>query len=389
MKSKQLVALVICNVAVFMSGNMVLSLLPVYAMRLGIDEGAIGIYLGLGFAAVTVGALSAGWFSDRFQRRKLSIMVASLVTIPATYLMGQVNTLLLLTICTMLAWLSAGLTTATFNILAGLHAEADQRGRIFGIMGVAVTLGLALGGFVAGIIVDHWGYAALYLAAAAVWLVPIAAAWFLDDSRATARPTIGAPKPLAVRLSPAIWLLLIANTLSAVTGFSAGLVRPLIMNAMAFEATAIAAATSFSSLVTLPLPYLVGWLSDRLGRRQLLIATYAFGTAAMLILAASRDVWQFWFSACLFSVAGAAAGVVSAYVTDLATPESLGRALSYFSATGWIGAIFGFSVTGLIIRPLGMDTTLLISAALPVFAILLLLTIRRSVRVAPAAVGGA
>jgi MFS family permease len=384
MNRKQLLTLVICNVAVFMSGNMVLSLLPVYAVKLGIPESAIGIYLGIGFAAVTLGALSAGWFSDRFQRRKLSIVIASLITIPATYLMGQVSTLPLLTICTVIGWLSAGLITATFNIFVGLYAEPDQRGRIFGIMGMAAALGLALGGFVAGVIVDRWGYAPLYLAAAAVYLVPAAAAWLLDDSRTTARPTVGESKPPAVRLGTAIWLLLVANTLSAVTGFSAGLARPLIMNAMAFEATAIAAATSFSSLITLPLPFFVGWLSDRIGRRQLLIASYAFGAVAMLILIASQEVWQFWFSACLFSVAGAAAGVASAYVTDLATPESLGKALSYMSATGWIGAIFGFTVTGLIVGPLGMTTTLLISAALPVFSILLLSAVRQSPRLAPA-----
>ena len=378
-----LVALIVCNVAIFMSGNMVLSLLPVYAVKLGIDEGAIGIYLGLGFAAVTVGALSAGWFRDRFQRRRLSIVVASIVPIPATILMGQVSSLLLLTICTMLAWVSAGLLTATFNILVGLHANANQRGRIFGIMGVAVTLGLALGGFVSGIIVDRWGYTALFVAAAALYLLPIAAAWFMNDSRPTARQTADPSTPPAARLSLAIWLLLAASILSAVTGFSAGLARPLIMNAMSLSATAIAAATGFSSLVTLPLPYLVGRLSDRIGRRQLLMALYACGTVAMLILIVSHDVWEFWLSACLFSVAGAAAGVASAYVTDLADPESLSKALSYFSSTGWIGAILGFSVTGLIIGPLGVNTTLWTSAALPIVAVLATLAIRKGVRFAP------
>ena len=78
MQRKQLFALAICVLGVFVTGIMALSLLPVYAVQLGMNEGSIGILLALAFAALTVGSLSSSWFSDRFQRRKTTLGRSSL-----------------------------------------------------------------------------------------------------------------------------------------------------------------------------------------------------------------------------------------------------------------------------------------------------------------------
>src|SRR5215475_6410537 len=102
MPPKQLIAISLCTLAIFTMGIMALGLLPVYAVQLGMNPDAIGICLALAFAALTVGALASGWFSDRFQQRKGTIIITSIIAIPATYLMGQVNTLLALTLVTLI-----------------------------------------------------------------------------------------------------------------------------------------------------------------------------------------------------------------------------------------------------------------------------------------------
>lgn len=383
MSRRQLAALVICYLGQYVMGNMAYSLLPVYTVKLGMDESSIGIYLGLAFAAITAGALSSGWFSDRFQRRKLTLILSSAVGIPATLLMGQVSDFALLTLFTLIVWFAAGLGNATVSILAGLHADPQERGRVFGILSSAVALGIALGSFTAGAIVDRWGFAVLYGLAALTWLIPIVAALFIQDS-VTTRPPAGQPKPAAVTLSRAIWLLLIANVLIAVTNFSSGFARPLTMNRLGFDASAISSASGISGLVTLPLPFLVGLLSDRIGRRQLLVAGYLLMSLGTLVLVPALNLWQFWASSSLIALAGSAAGVATAFVTDLAEPEALSTALSRFSATPWIGAIIGYVATGLVIQGLGLTTTLLIGATLPVLAILMLLGIRKRVQLVPA-----
>ena len=89
MSRKQLAALFACGLIGWIVAQGTLALLPVYAVRLGADPALAGNYLALAFGALTVGTVAAGWLSDRFQRRKLMLVVSGLVNIPATWLMGH------------------------------------------------------------------------------------------------------------------------------------------------------------------------------------------------------------------------------------------------------------------------------------------------------------
>jgi MFS family permease len=382
MQRKQLIALAICNMGVYVMGIMALSLLPVYAVQLGMDEGAIGILLALAFAALTAGSLSSGWFSDRFQRRKLTMIVACIIGVPATFLMGQVGSLLALTLVTLIMCFAAGIITAMVNILAGMYASPNERGRVFGILGTSIALANIVAGLASGAIVDRWGYAVLFDVTALVWLVSILGALFLSDTITTRLP-VGQPKPAAVRLSSAIWLLILANILISIPGFIGNLARPLIMNGLGFAASDISNTFTVSGLVSLPLPFLVGWLSDRTGRKQLLIAGYMLASLGMLVLIGALHPVQFWLSSSLIALAGGVGGVASALVTDLAPPEALGTALARFSATPWIAAVVGYGVTGYVIQLLGVSSAMLIGAVLPVIAIFALLSIRKGARPVP------
>ncbi len=70
-------------------------------------------------------------------------------------------------------------------------------------------------------------------------------------------------------------------------------------------------------------------------------------------------------------------GVGSALVTDLVSPNNLGRGMSLFTATIWVGGISGFAVTGIAIQRFGIPATFIGAAFLPLFAIVLVYFIRR------------
>ena len=137
MSRKQLSILFICTLVPFFVGNSLLPLLPVYTLQLGGDEGSTGIYLSLAFGSLAVGALMSGWLSDRFQQRKLTLIVSGLISMPALLLMTLATDLIALTILTMIVWFVGGLLTATASILTGMYATPAERGRIFGIIGMA------------------------------------------------------------------------------------------------------------------------------------------------------------------------------------------------------------------------------------------------------------
>jgi MFS family permease len=386
MTRKQLAALFVCNLVPYITGNALLSLLPIYAIQLGGNEIIAGIYLSLAFGTLAIGTLISGWLSDRFQRRKGMIVLAACVSLPATFLMGQVDSLVLLTIFTMTVWFAGGVSTAMGNILTGMYADAQTRGRTFGIIGLSLGLAQIIGGAASGAIVDRWGYTALFTFVALGYVAQIIAGLFLDDSRQS--QSLDDPaRPAQAPIGKAVWLLIFAHTLASTTGFSVGLGKPLMMDGLGFDATAVTSTVTIQGLVALPLPLFIGWLSDRIGRTRLLMAGYFAGLLGALTLISATSIGQIWLSTAIFALGGAGASLGFAYVTDLSSPESLGTAMSRFSATPWIAGVIGFGLTGFVIQAVGLQMTFLLVAVLPAIAILLLFLIIRQPRPAPAQTG--
>jgi len=120
-------------------------------------------------------------------------------------------------------------------------------------------------------------------------------------------------------------------------------------------------------------------LSDRLGRKQFLVLCYLAGTVSLLILLVAASLWHFWVAISLLSVLWSVNGAVGpALVTDIVPRELLGRGMSLFSVTTWIGGVIGFAVTGYAVKNLGMPTTFILAALLPLTAITLLIPVRQT-----------
>ena len=149
------------------------------------------------------------------------------------------------------------------------------------------------------------------------------------------------------------------------------------MSDLGFGALAISSTGAVSGLVSLPLPLLLGWLSDRTGRKIYLYLSYLAGAASLAILAISLSLWHFFAVSVLQSVlVGVNATVGNALVTDLVPRESLGKGLSLLNATSWIGGVVGFAGAGFALQSLGMLPTLLAGICLVLVATVLLIPVR-------------
>jgi MFS family permease len=375
MVKKQLFALFVCSLIPWTVGNGLLPLLPIYAAQLGADPAVTGYYLSFSYLALASGTLVAGWLSDRLQRRKMSIIVIGVLVAPMTWLMGQVANIWHLAALTATTWFLAGAGVTLLSILTGLFAEEAERGKIFGILSLTSGLGALIGGLTTGPIVDRWGYPTLFLALALLWVLSPLTALLLED-KVVSQPepdktsTTGERPTLGVRF----FLLLLANIAAGITVFVGRLGTSLAMDELLFVSAAISSTTAVGGALTLPLSPLIGWLSDRVGRKRLLAICYLAGSAGLLVLTTSTSLWHFWVSAAFLSVSSyVSIGVGSALVTDLVPQKSLGRGLSLFGATPWAGAIIGFAGTGYAIENLGLLSTFLLGAFLPLIATILLI----------------
>src|SRR5215207_8862538 len=197
MSRRQLLALMVANMAAFASGIGLFTLLPIYATRLGADPASTGAFLSSIFIAVAAGTIFAGWLADRFQKRKLTLIVGGVFMIPLTWLMGSATTLSQLTLLTGITWLVGSMMAAMVGILAGLFAGEHERGRVFGLIGLAVGIGGTIGSFAAGPIVNQWGYPVLFQVAALCYVgVPLAGLFLTDRVIPRSQPQAGAaPRP--------------------------------------------------------------------------------------------------------------------------------------------------------------------------------------------------
>jgi MFS family permease len=392
MSRKQLLALFSIGVVGRIVGNGLIPLLPVYAKQLGVEPAVMGYYLSFSYLALAAGAVLGGWLSDRLQRRKMLLILAGVVVLPAVWLMGRATNIWQLAVPTTIAWLLFGMAGALGNILAGLFAEESERGKVFGILWLTTPLGALIGGATIGPIADRWGYPTMFTAIAlflSLW--PLAG--LLVEDKVVVRVQRGAAETASERpgLGKGIYLLLLASTAATVANFVRMLATPLAMDELGFSAAAISGTVAASGAVLLPLTPLSGWLSDRVGRKRLLTFGYLLGAVGLAALAASVSLWHFWVAYCLVSVLNNFNNVVgSALVTDLVPQASLGRGMALFGASAWVGGIIGSTGAGQAIQQFGTTTTFILGAFLPLLAILLLLPIREArredaaVKVAPA-----
>ncbi len=156
-----------------------------------------------------------------------------------------------------------------------------------------------------------------------------------------------------------------------------GLVIPLLpFYAVRFAAspqvvTALLAMYSLAQLVTAPL---WGRLSDRVGRRPVLLISLAASVLAYLWLGASTALWML-FAARAF--AGACAGNIAAaqaYIADVTAPEDRARGMGLIGAAFGLGFIIGPALGGLIAgndpATADVETPAWVAAALSFLALL-------------------
>lgn len=377
MGKKQLIALFICGLPIFVNGSALSALLTVYAARLGADPASNGLFLSIGYFALVMSGIVAGRLSDRFQHRKLMLIGAGLLIVPCTWLLHEASTIVQLTIITVLIRIGLGIAFAMINILTGIFVGEKERGRVFGILGFSDPLGAMIGGFIGGPIVDRWGFPALFTIAAVIYMIIPLAALFLKDKKVQpAECPLEAAPVSGIFTNRTFLFLFSASILGYIANSQLIFTRPLIMDGLHFDATAISTTGAIGGLVGMPLPLLAGWLSDRLGRKPMLIICYLGTVLGLLILAPAFLNWHFWAASILQTTLGPAIIVGSALVTDLFPKERLGTSLSLLNATPFIGFVIGFGASGAAINAIEMVPTLMIGVALSLVAILLLLPIR-------------
>ena len=377
MSGKKLASLFISSLTIWIAGNGLIPLLPVYAQLLGADETISGFYLAFAYLAIAVGALSAGKVAQNRFGRKLPLVIVTLASSPLAWLLGQIGSLSALIFLTALLWFCGGLALALINIIAGAFAGKHERGKIFGTLAMTSALGSVIGGFGTGWLVNTWGYPTMFSVLAVFMLLGPVSVLFIKEKAEKKTRSEDDEDQKSKPLGRHYWLLFAGSITTAIVGFFILLARSVSMNNMGFNPFEISSTIVIGGLVSLPLPYLLGSLSDRVERKHVLIFGYASVIPAIILLAFSNSLWHFWVVSILQGIAfGSITSIGNAFVTDIVSSPSIDQGLAIFGTTTWIGGIIGFALTGVMLQNLGFVLSCLLSAGIGAAGVMLLFWVK-------------
>lgn len=371
------------------SSEMIQHLLPLFlANVLGVHTGLIGLIEGLAESASSLLKIISGRLSDRLGRRKpLTVLGYGISTLakPILYVAGSWWVVLGVRFFDRVG---KGVRTAPRDALVADSVPENRRGLAFGLqragdtagafIGLLVALGvvwLAQGG-AASLAADTFRLIVLMGVIPAIGAVLVAALGLRDVP--VARVALG-----RVRLSFGALDAGFRRFLAVVVFFTLGNSADAFLILRAQERGASVAGI-LAMLVTFNLVYTVisgpaGALSDRIGRRRLLVAGWLVYAALYLGFGLAQTTLQIWILYTLYGVYyGCVEGVAKAFVADLVAPEQRGTAYGFYNAAVGFTALPASLIAGILWQGvggwqgLGPRAPFLFGAALALLAVILL-----------------
>jgi MFS family permease len=319
------------------STEMLYPVLPIFLTQILKAGGSVvGLVEGVAGATQNIVQGFSGSLSDKLQRRKSIALVGYLLAAIAKPLIGTATVWQGVLGGRFLDRLGTGTRSAPRDALIASSADEANRGRAFGLEGVGDNAGAFLGPLVAVLllVVLHLDIRLVFYLAVIPGLLA-----FLMVALVAERPvkvTAKSKIDISLRRFPkAYWKYLLATALFGIGNSSNAFLILRTKDLGASLTTTILIYASFN-LVAALISYPAGFLSDRFGRRNILILAFAISLATYLGFALTRNVALI---AVLFICYGLYQGIFRSVGKALASdyvPEQL-RA----SGIGWYNTIVG------------------------------------------------
>ena len=362
------------------SSELVYPLLPIFLSTvLGVSAAGLGVIEGFAESASSLLRLPAGWWSDRTQRRKPLVVMGYTLAALARPLIGIAQSAGQVLAIRVTDRFGKGIRTAPRDALIADSVSADQRGYAYGVHRGSDNLGAVFGPLIAWAALTYqWAdIRTLFLwTAVPGFLSVLLLIVFVRERAAASDVPLGAAfwRLLAViflftlGLSTDAFLLLRASQL----GVPSALI-PILW-------AALHVVKSSSSVVS-------GGLSDRIGRRPLILGGWGVYALVYAGFAVATTAWHAWALFMVYGLYfGMAEGTEKALVADLAPASRRGAAFGWFNAAVGIAALPASVIFGLVWDQWGAETAFVMGAGIAVVSTLLFALVvpaPRAERVAP------
>ena len=344
------------------SSEMLINLLPLFLFSvLGVRTAAIGLIEGIAETTASLVKIYSGALSDRLGKRKaLAVLGYGLSTIAKPFLFFANSWVGVLSV-RFTDRVGKGIRTAPRDSLLAGSAQSDKRGLAFGLHRAGDTAGAFVGLGIAAILIWMNQTSTSQLSRETFQLVVLAS--IIPATLAVIILVVGVREieTIPETKSPALSLRLgwkdLSQQFRAFLGVMVlftlgnssdafiilrGQERGLnILQVMGMMLT----FTAVYSLLSSP----AGALSDRVGRKKLILAGWLVYALVYLGLAGAQTGYQVWLLAALYGVYYALTeGIAKAYVADLVPQSRRGTAYGLFNAAIGITALPASLIAGIL-----------------------------------------
>lgn len=371
------------------SSDIVYPLLPAFlALSLGATPFAIGLIEGFAESVASILKLFSGYLSDKFGTRKLPVFLGYSLAAVTRPLLAFVTSWPQVLVVRMTDRAGKGIRGAPRDALLAGSVEPESRGLAFGFNRAADHLGAVVGPVLAFILLSYLAtdpqqptmreYQQVFLFAS----IPVAIGLFVivffvkeehrngdEVEKTTIKFSLSQFDGNFKRLLFIVALFTLSNSTDAfllLRAEQSGIrpaMLPLLWMVLHFSKV-------FFSLIG-------GDLSDRLGRRSMIVTGWMVYAAVYISFAFVDAAWQAW---ALFALYGAyfglTEGVEKAFVADLVEEEKRGTAYGFYNLFYGITVFPASLLFGFLWSQFGAPTAFAVSASISVAAAILLITVR-------------
>ena len=393
---RNVVALGVVSLLTDASSEMIYPLLPLFlTATLGATPAALGLIEGAAESTAALLKLASGWWSDRVARRKPLVVAGYLLASVARPLVALATSVAQVTAIRLVDRVGKGIRSSPRDALIADSVAPALRGRAFGLHRAMDHAGAVIGPVIAFALLHGAGAslrtvfwiaavpAALSVlvlafgvrevpradgASAAVAGGPPPASNIAGDAAppitvaTPAVPAVGAPLPRR------FWLLL-GVLLVFTLGNSTDAFLLLRATQLGVPAALLPILWAALHVVKSAASTPGGALSDRVGRRPLLVAGWLLYAAVYLGFAHATRAWHAWALFALYGVHfGLTEGTEKALVADLVGPTRRGTAFGWYNLTIGLAALPASALFGLVWTHSGAGAAFTMGAALALAA---------------------
>ena len=368
------------------ASEMIYPLLPLFLSTvIGTSAAALGVIEGLAESVSALLRLPAGWWSDRIRRRKPLVAFGYTVAALARPLIGLAQTTGQVLAIRLTDRFGKGIRTAPRDALIADSVEPSQRGYAYGVHRAADNLGAVLGPLVAwALLTLGWvELRGLFLWALVPGLVSVVLVLvFVRETPVSDHVAVAVAVAVAAEqvdrsapLGGTFWRYLIVVFLFTL-GASTDAFLLLRASQLGVATAMIPILWALLHVVKSSSTVLGGALSDRVGRRPLILGGWSVYALVYLAFALASVQWHAWAIFVVYGLYfGMTEGTEKAMVADLVPASRRGTAFGWFNAALGLGALPASVVFGIVWQRYGAEAAFVMGAGLAALATLLFVLI--------------